>query len=102
MAELKLNPSTARNFGQVFAIFCVALCSAGTALAAECFPRCDYTHDYGPYDFTYIRPGLYGYPICGPRGNCLPNLVYSTSGYARRGNIEVRFIPRPRYRLPPR
>jgi hypothetical protein len=100
MAELKLDPLVARGAKRLFAVVFISLCGAGTALSAECFPHCDYTHDYGPYDFTYIRPGLYGYPICGPRGNCLPNLVYSTSGYARRGNIEVRFIPRPRYRLP--
>jgi hypothetical protein len=100
MADSKFNPTMARSFGRALAVICLSLCGAGTVLAAECFPYCDYTHDYGPYDFTYVRPGLYGYPICGPRGNCLPNVVYSTSGRARRGNVEVRFIPRPRYRLP--
>jgi hypothetical protein len=100
MSELKLNRSVARGLGRVLAIICVSLSGAGTVLAAECFPYCDFTHDYGPYDFTYVRPGLYGYPICGPRGNCLPYVVYSTSGRARRGNVEVRFISRPRYRVP--
>jgi len=98
MLELKSNPSVIRSVRHLSAVLFITFCGAGTALAAECFPYCDYTHDYGPYDFTYVRPGLYGYPICGPRGNCLPNVVYSTSGRARRGNVEVRFLPRPRYR----
>jgi hypothetical protein len=58
--------------------------------AAECFPHCDYSHYYGPFDFTYVQPGLFGYPLCGPRGNCSPQLAYSTSG-VRRGRITVRF-----------
>ena len=58
--------------------------------AAECFPYCDYTHYYGPFDFTYVQPGLFGYPLCGPHGNCAPHLVYSTSG-VRRGRVTVRF-----------
>jgi len=36
--------------------------------AVECYPHCDYSHYYGPLDFNYVRPGLYGYPRCGPRG----------------------------------
>jgi hypothetical protein len=59
-------------------------------LAAECFPHCDYTNYYGPFDFTYVQPGLFGYPLCGPRGNCSALLAYSTSG-VRRGRITVRF-----------
>ena len=35
----------------------LTLCSAGTLLAAECFPYCDYNHNYGPYDFTYVKAG---------------------------------------------
>jgi len=62
----------------------------GAVSAAECFPYCDYTHYYGPFDFTYVQPGLFGYPLCGPRGNCSPQLVYSTTGF-RRGRITVRF-----------
>ena len=71
----------------MLALFCIGMRSAP---AAECYPYCDFTHYYGPFDFTYVRPGLYGYPICGPRGYCSPNLVYSTSGF-RRGTITVRF-----------
>jgi hypothetical protein len=59
------------------------------APAAECYPHCDYNHYYGPYDFTYVRPGLFGYPRCNWRGECSPHLVYSTSGF-RRGEITVR------------
>jgi hypothetical protein len=62
----------------------------GPVSAAECFPHCDYTHYYGPFDFTYVEPGLFGYPLCGQRGNCAPQLAYSTSGF-RRGRITVRF-----------
>jgi hypothetical protein len=94
----KPNPSVVRSCRRLFAALCLSFGSAGGALAAECYPHCDYVHNYGPYDFTYVRPGLYGYPLCNVRGECVPNLVYSTSGRARRGNIEVRFISRPRLR----
>jgi hypothetical protein len=56
----------------------------------DCTPHCDYVHDYGPYDFTYIRPGLYGLPRCGPTGDCSPDLVYSPT----RTRVIIR--PRPR------
>jgi hypothetical protein len=70
---------------------------AGHAVAEEwCFPHCDYVHYYGPYDFTYNQPGLYGYPQqCGPHGDCTPHLAYVT-GVPRRlpaGRITVR-LPR--------
>jgi hypothetical protein len=68
---------------------------ASAASAAECYPHCDYNHYYGPYDFSYIRPGLYAYPVCGPRGRCAPHLVYGYSGL-RYGTIEVRFPRRTR------
>ena len=50
----------------------VGLCSlgAGTALAGDCSPHCDYYHDYGPYNFSYVEPGLTGYPVCYRQGNC--------------------------------
>ncbi len=89
-----------RSLQRGCAVVGLTLCSAGTVLAAECFPYCDYNHNYGPYDFTYVKPGLYGYPTCGPRGYCLPRLSYSVSGRTPRGNIEVRTIPRPFYRTP--
>jgi hypothetical protein len=94
----KPNPSLVPSSRRWFAALCLSLGSASGALAAECYPHCDYVHNYGPYDFTYVRPGLYGYPLCNVRGECAPNLVYSTSGRPRRGNIEARFISRPRLR----
>jgi hypothetical protein len=85
MPAMRHMPS---HFALAFlAFFCVGT-RAGSA--AECFPYCDYTHYYGPFDFTYIQPGLFGYPLCGPRGNCSAHLTYSTSGF-RRGRITVRF-----------
>jgi hypothetical protein len=68
--------------------------SPGAASAQDCFPHCDYTHDYGPYDFTYIRPGLYGYAFCARSGECAPYLAYSYSGYPR-GRITIRTRVRP-------
>jgi hypothetical protein len=81
-----------RHMPSLFALGIMAFSCAGTRAvsAAECFPYCDYTHYYGPFDFTYVQPGLFGYPLCGPRGNCSPHLVYSTTGF-RRGRITVRF-----------
>jgi hypothetical protein len=71
---------------------CVTLLCAQTRAtpAAECYPHCDYNHYYGPLDFTYVRPGLYGYQVCGPRGECFPNPVYSTTR-VRTGQITIRF-----------
>ena len=63
---------------------------AGGAVA-ECYPHCDYIQDYGPYDYTYIRPGLFGYPICDWRGNCLPHYAYVYSGRGR-GQITIRSL----------
>jgi len=63
----------------------------------DCAPHCDYNHYYGPYDFTYEQPGLYGTPRCGPNGNCSPYLDYFI-GYPR-ARVVIR--PRPRT-LPPR
>lgn len=71
----------------VLAFFCLGTRAVS---AAECFPYCDYTHYYGPFDFTYVQPGLFGYPRCGPQGNCSPQLLLSTTG-VRRGRITVRF-----------
>ena len=85
MHAMRLMPSH-------FALAILAFLCVGTRAvsAAECFPHCDYTHYYGPFDFTYVAPGLYGYPLCGSRGNCSAHLVYYTSGF-RRGRITVRF-----------
>ncbi len=71
---------------------CLAFFPVGisTASAEACFPHCDYTHYYGPFDFTYAQPGLFGYPHCGPQGDCSPNLTYSTAGFPR-WRITVRF-----------
>jgi hypothetical protein len=105
MAQLKpkapnrrLRVCWAPGLGAAIVIGC-CLAGTGPAAAAECYPRCDYNHDYGPRDFTYVRPGLFGYGVCGPFGNCTPWPVYSTSGnpFYRRGRIEIRF---PRARLP--
>ncbi len=85
-----------RNMRNHFALAFLAAFWLGTwsgtraVSAAECFPHCDYSHYYGPFDFTYVQPGLFGYSLCGPRGNCSALLAYSTSG-VRRGRITVRF-----------
>jgi len=77
----------------VATVLCVGVLSVGAASALDCDPHCGFTHDYGPYDFTYIQPGLYGYVVCARGGECWPYVAYSTSGYPR-GRITIR--PRPR------
>ena len=79
-----------RNRPNRFVLAFLAFLGIGTSpvSAAECFPHCDYTHYYGLFDFTYIAPGLFGYPLCDGRGNCSPQLAYSP---VRRGRITVRF-----------
>ena len=77
----------------------VALLAAAPAAAeVGCDPYCDFMHYYGPHDFTYVRPGLYAYPYCGPSGYCSPHLVSSSRRYLGRVTVRpvVRSV-RPRY-----
>jgi hypothetical protein len=74
-------------------LFGLVLAGAAPAAAVECSPYCDYTHDYGPYDLTWARPGLYAWPVCGPGGNCSPYAVYS---YPRRRGVHILVRPRGR------
>jgi hypothetical protein len=80
------------------AVVSLALFASGTAWAVDCSPHCDYVHDYGPYDFAYVRRGLFAYPVCGPRGNCGPNLVYTYSGPSWHG---ITIVVHPRRRIRP-
>jgi hypothetical protein len=32
------------------------LVGSDAVLAEDCAPHCDYWHNYGPYDFSYIKP----------------------------------------------
>jgi hypothetical protein len=69
-----------------------------TALAqVSCAPNCDFVHDYGPYDFTWVRPGLFLYPYCGPSGYCSPYVI-SSSHY--RGRVTIHRLAQP-IRRPP-
>jgi hypothetical protein len=66
------------------------LSGSHAALADDyCAPSCDKWHYYGPYDFSYIRPGLLGYPVCDRLGNCAPHLVYTHPDWRR-----ITIIPR--------
>ena len=75
-----------------FALCGLAACGLGplgsrpASAQVECFAHCDFTHDYGPLDLTYKRPGLYGFPRCGPHGNCSPYLSYS---YPRQRYVHI-------------
>jgi hypothetical protein len=71
----------------------IALGSSPAQAGVDCTPHCDFVHDYGPYDFTYERPPTYGFPRCGPSGNCSPYLAYYGYVYPRT-RIVIR--PRPR------
>jgi hypothetical protein len=74
----------------VTALLAFFLTGTGAAVAEQyCSPHCDYIHYYGPFDFSYIRPGLIGYPQCGLQGDCAPHLAF-VSG-VRRGRVTVRF-----------
>jgi hypothetical protein len=70
------------------------LVGAASPAAAQgpqsCYPYCDFTHYYGPYDYRYLRPGLICYPICGPDGRCSPNPA--CVGQSTRGRITVRSL----------
>ena len=74
---------------------------ASPAAAIECAPYCDYTHDYGPYDLSWKRPGLYAFPVCAPNGECAPRAVRSyspVSGWPYWPYRGVRITVRPRKR----
>lgn len=73
-------------------VLCVLIWTSGVAFAYDCAPHCDYVHDYGPYDFSWVSPGLVGYPVCDREGNCSPNLVYRRFGHLRPG-IRIRVRP---------
>ena len=75
---------------KLFAIAVLSFFFFGSEVVlADCSERCDHYHDYGPYDFSYIRPGLLGWPVCDRQGNCSPYLIYTHPGY-QRGQITVR------------
>jgi hypothetical protein len=86
---LKLLPPT---------ILCALVWSSGAAFAYDCAPYCDYVHDYGPYDLSWVAPGLVGYPVCDRQGNCSPHLVYRRFGRTRLG---ITITVRPTYRTRP-
>lgn len=69
------------------AVLCALLSTSAVAFAYDCAPHCDYVHDYGPYDLSWVAPGLVGYPVCDRQGNCLPHLVYRRFGPSRVGII---------------
>ena len=76
----------------IAAAILVLLAAAPAAAEVGCAPYCDFTHYYGPQDFTWVRPGLYLYPACGPSGYCSPYLV-SSRRYV--GRVTVRSLGRP-------
>ena len=72
---------------------------SASAQAAGCAPNCAFYHNYGPYDLSYIRPGLVGVPVCDRDGNCQlrifsyyvnghpAKLAVSRSGHAWEGEL---------------
>jgi hypothetical protein len=74
-------------------VFGLAMLAAGAASAENCGNHCDFWHNYGPYDYSYISPGLLGYPICDRAGNCAPHLAYVYPG-RRYGRITIRTVVR--------
>ena len=53
----------------------LALPAAPAQARIDCHPNCDFVHDYGPHDLSWVRPGLFCYPRCDARGNCAPSPV---------------------------
>jgi hypothetical protein len=83
-----------RRIFAVAGVFSLFVLGASAVSAEDCSPHCDYWHNYGPYDFGYIQPGLVGYPRCDARGQCSPYLVYVYPGQ-RHGRVTVRPVSRP-------
>ncbi len=87
-------------------VLLVWLAPGPASAQSDCVPYCDFTHYYGPQDFTWVRPGGYGrqqfiyvrpglflHPYCGPSGYCSPYLLSSTPRF--RGRVTVRTAVRP-------
>lgn len=85
-----------KSIAAAVAVILAVLCGPAAAEVA-CAPYCDFTHYYGHYDFTWVRPGLFLYPRCGPSGDCSPHLI-SSSRY--RGRVTIRRLARPAYGRP--
>ncbi len=49
-----------------------ALSASPAAARVDCYPYCDFVHDYGASDLSWQRPGLTCYPRCDRFGNCAP------------------------------
>jgi hypothetical protein len=75
----------------------LAVLSGPASAEVGCAPNCDFTHYYGPYDYTWVRPGLYLYPRCGPTGDCSPYVI-SSSHY--RGRVTIHRFAQPVRRQP--
>ena len=72
-------------------VFCLG---TRPVLAEDCFPHCDFYHDYGPY---VIGPSLYCYPRCGLNGNCSPFLKCKQQSHGiRKSHPATAFPERPR------
>jgi hypothetical protein len=104
-SEWRIANSKRRTSLLVIRYSLFALLVATPAGAIECAPYCDYTHDYGPYDLSWKRPGLYAYPVCAPNGDCAPRAVHARSpvsgwpywDYWRPG-VRITVRPRTRHR----
>jgi hypothetical protein len=71
------------------------LASGAAHAEVDCTPHCDYNHYYGPSNFTYVRPGLFGYPRCSASGYCAPHLAYRYS-YVREPALRIVVRPHTR------
>jgi len=81
------------------AVLCILVGASGTAFAYnDCAPHCDYVHDYGPSDLSWVASGLVGYPVCDWQGNCSPHQVYRRFGRSPPGII---ITVRPTHRVRP-
>jgi hypothetical protein len=79
-------------------VLCVVTVAPEAAFAFDCAPHCDYVHDYGPYDLSWVSPGLVGIPVCDRHGNCSPHLVYRRFGHPWP---EISITVRPTFRARP-
>jgi hypothetical protein len=77
-------------------LFCFMILGVSAAGAqTQCAPRCDYTHYYGPLDFSYMRPDLVAYQRCDLNGYCWP---FPRQGRAPVNPFNWHTVPLPRPR----
>jgi hypothetical protein len=83
------------SYGLCAAVILFVLPCGSAQARVDCHPNCDFVHDYGPYNLSWARPGLWCAPRCDARGNCAPTpSCFVATGVAGQNPFETSFYGR--------